>query len=229
MLCQVITVITGQSSYLGLFWGMSKWLATLTGETQGKLLRLLRRSRQTITGLAEALGLTDNAVRLHISALRRDGFVEDVGTMRDTGGKPARLYGLSREGEELFPKAYAQVLQALVEESMRRDGRERTVELLRAIGSRLAASAPRAGDVKHRVQAAAAALRSLGADVDIQRTSEGWRLRGYGCPLAAVSAETPEVCELAKALVEEITGAAVTECCERGENDNPRCAFAIAD
>ncbi len=153
MLCQVITVITGQSSYSALFWGMSKSLATLTGETQGKLLRLLRRSRQTITGLAEAVGLTDNAVRLHISALRRDGFVEDVGTMRDTGGKPARLYGLSREGEELFPKAYAQVLQALVEESMRRDGRERTVELLRAIGSRLAASAPRAGDVKHRVHA----------------------------------------------------------------------------
>src|SRR5229473_1970370 len=159
MLCQVITTITRQSSDLGLFWGMSKWLATLTGETQGKLLRLLRRSRQTITGLAEALG--------------RDGFVADVGTMRDTGGKPARLYGLSREGEELFPKAYAQVLQAVVEESMRRDGRERTVELLRAIGSRLAASAPRAGDVKHRVQAAAAAFRALGTDVEIQRTSDG--------------------------------------------------------
>ncbi len=207
---------------------MSNWLATLTGETQGKLLRLLRRSRQTITGLAEALGLTDNAVRLHISALRRDGFVEDVGTMRDTGGKPARLYGLSREGEELFPKAYAQVLQALVDESLRRDGRARTVELLRAIGTRLGAGQRSDGDVKRRVQAAAAAFRALGTDVEIQRTPEGWRLRGHGCPLAAVSAETPEVCELGKALVEEITGASVTECCERGEGENPRCAFAIA-
>src|SRR6266849_7282121 len=192
---------------------MSKSLATLTGETQGKLLRLLRRSRQTITGLAEAVGLTDNAVRLHISALRRDGFVEDVGTMRDTGGKPARLYGLSREGEELFPKAYAQVLQTLVQESLRRDGRERTVELLRAIGTRLAAGSPREGDVKRRVQAAAAALRALGTDAEIQRTPQGWLLRGHGCPLAAVSAETPEVCELGKALVQEITGATVTESC----------------
>ena len=121
-LCQVIAVITRQSNGLGLFWGMTNSRATLTGETQSKLLGLLRRSRQTITGLAKALGLTDNAVRLHISALRCDGFVEDVGTMRDTGGKPARLYGLSREGEELFPKAYAQVLQALVEESLSRDG-----------------------------------------------------------------------------------------------------------
>ncbi len=212
----------------GYFGGMTQSRATLTGETQSKLLGLLRRARQTITGLAAALGLTDNAVRLHISALRRDGFVEDVGTMRDTGGKPARLYGLTREGEELFPKAYALVLQTLVQESLRRDGRARTVELLRAIGTRLAAGTPREGDVKQRVQAAAAAFRALGADVEIQRTREGWRLRGHGCPLAAVSAGTPEICELGKALVKEITGASVTECCERGAGDNPRCTFAIA-
>jgi predicted ArsR family transcriptional regulator len=82
--------------------------------------------------------------------------------------------------------------------------------------------------MKHRVQAAAAAFRALGADVEVQRTSHGWNLRGHGCPLAAVSAETPEVCELGKALVEEITGAPVSECCERVVGENPRCAFAIA-
>ena len=72
---------------------MTNWLARLTGETQARVLGLLRRSRQSITGLARALRLTDNAVRMHIAALRRDGIVEDVGTQRDTGGKPARLYG----------------------------------------------------------------------------------------------------------------------------------------
>src|SRR5438094_753829 len=88
---------------------MTNWLERLIGETQLRLLGLLRRSRQTITSLAEALGLTDNAVRMHIAALHRDGIVEQVGTQRDTGGKPARLYGLTRAGEELFPKAYALV------------------------------------------------------------------------------------------------------------------------
>ena len=204
---------------------MPNWLDTLIGETQARLLRLLRRSRQTITDLAEALGLTDNAVRLHVAALRRDGIVEDVGIRRDTGGKPARMYGLTRAGEELFPKAYAPVLQALVEESIRRDGKERTVELLRAIGARLGAGARRE-TVKQRVEAAAAALRGLGADIEIERTSEGWRLQGYACPLSAVTSERPEVCELGKALVQEITGVAVAECCEHGEH--PHCAFAIA-
>ena len=89
---------------------MTNWVERLTGETRAQLLRLLRRSRQTITALADAVGLTDNAVRTHVAALERDGLVEPVGTQRDTGGKPARVYALTGEGEELFPKAYALVL-----------------------------------------------------------------------------------------------------------------------
>jgi len=54
----------------------------------------------------------------------------------------------------------------------------------------------------------------------------GWRLKGYGCPLSAVTAGRPEVCALAQALVEEITGRPVTECCDRGAR--PRCGFQVA-
>jgi len=205
---------------------VTNWLERLTGETQARLLGLLRRSRQTITSLAHALRLTDNAVRLHIAALRRDGIVEDVGAQRDTGGKPARLYGLTREGEELFPKAYALVLGKLVEEIVRTQGRERAVELLRAVGAQAAASARTATNPQQRLEAAAAVFRDLGADVLVDKTTEGWRLQAYGCPLSAVTADHPEMCELGKALVEEAVGAPVTECCERGEH--PRCGFTIA-
>jgi len=98
---------------------MSNWLQRFVGETQVEMLRLLRRSRQTITSLADALRLTDNAVRTHVAALERQGVVEHVGIQRDTGGKPARIYDLTSEGEELFPKAYALVLGGLVEEIAR--------------------------------------------------------------------------------------------------------------
>lgn len=204
---------------------MPNWVERLTGETRAKLLHLLRRSGQTITGLADALRLTDNAVRTHIAALERDGIVEHVGTQRDTGGKPARVYALTGEGEELFPKAYALVLGTLVEEIARKDGPERATELLGAVGRRAASGAASPADPEARVASAAAALRRLGGDIDVQRTERGWRLQGYGCPLSAVTATHPEVCALAKALVEEITGQPVTECCER--SDRPRCAFRI--
>jgi predicted ArsR family transcriptional regulator len=204
---------------------MPNWLQRLTGDTRPEMLRLLRRSRQTITSLANALRLTDNAVRTHVAALERDGIVEHVGTQRDTGGKPARVYELTREGEELFPKAYALVLGKLVEEIARAEGRPRALALLREVGRQVAATVPPAEGAEGRVQAAAAALRGLGGDVEVQRTDGGWRLQGYGCPLSAVTAGHPEVCALAQALVEEITGAPVTECCDR--EGRPRCGFRV--
>ncbi|HET9386897.1 MAG TPA: ArsR family transcriptional regulator [Gemmatimonadales bacterium] len=205
---------------------MPPWFARLLGETQARVLGLLRRSHQTITGLADALGLTDNAVRMHIAALHRDGIVEQVGTLRDTGGKPARLYGLTREGEELFPKAYALVLGKLVAEIVRTHGRDRAVKLLRAVGVQAAASAPRGTNLKRRLEAAAQLFRDLGSDAEVEKTAEGWRLQAYGCPLSAVTAGHPELCELGKALVEEVAGEPVTECCQRGAH--PRCGFEIA-
>ena len=205
---------------------MSNWVERLIGETQVRILGLLRRSRQTITSLAEALGLTDNAVRTHIAALHRDGIVAQVGTERDTGGKPARLYGLTPEGEELFPKAYALVLGTLVEEIIRSQGRARAIELLRSVGAQAAAAAPRGAHPKRRMEAAAQAFRDLGADAEVERAGKGWRLQAYGCPLSAVTAGHPELCELGKALVQEVVGEPVTECCQRG--DHPRCAFEIA-
>ena len=205
---------------------MSNWLQRFVGETQVEMLRLLRRSRQTITSLADALRLTDNAVRTHVAALEREGVVEHVGTQRDTGGKPARIYDLTSEGEELFPKAYALVLGGLVEEIARSEGEGRAVELLRAVGRRVGAGVPASDGTEARAKAAAAALRSLGGDLEVTAADGGWRLKGYGCPLSAVTAGRPEVCALAQAFVEEVTGRPVTECCDR--EGRPRCAFQVA-
>ena len=201
-------------------------LAKLLGETQVKMLLRLRRSSGTIAELAEELELTDNAVRTHAAALEGQGLIEPAGTRREARGKPARVYGLTRAGEELFPKAYALVLGELVEEVSRSEGRERAVELLRAVGERVAPAPPAGKDLKARVQAAAGALRGLGGDLEVVREDRGWLLQGYGCPLSAVAAGHPEVCALARALVEEVTGQKVTEACDRSER--PRCAFRIS-
>jgi predicted ArsR family transcriptional regulator len=206
---------------------MPNWVERFAGETRAQLLGLLRRSRQTITALADSLGLTDNAVRTHVAALERDGMVKQVSTQRDTGGKPARVYALTNEGEELFPKAYALVLGQLVDEIARVEGWDRAAGLLRAVGRRVGSGAAAPSDLQGRVAVAAAALRGLGGDVEIQRTERGYELQGYGCPLSAVTAEHPQVCALAQALVEEITGQPVIECCDQSER--PRCRFRIED
>ena len=205
---------------------MKNWLQKLTGETQFGLVALLRRSRQTINSLADSLRLTDNAVRNHIAVLSRDGIVEDAGVHRDTGGKPARMYALTAEGEELFPKAYALVLGKLIDEMVRSVGRDRSIELLRATGARMAAGTNTSAEQAERVQDAAAILRSVGADIDVVQTEKGWTLQGYGCPLSAVTSHREEACALVTSIVEEATGAPrVAECCQRGSR--PKCRFDI--
>ncbi|HEY2806187.1 MAG TPA: hypothetical protein VGI92_10055 [Gemmatimonadales bacterium] len=201
------------------------WMDRLVGDTRGRLIGLMRRSRRTIGELSQTLGLTDNAVRTHVAGLERDGIVEPAGSNPAERGKPARLYALTAEGEELFPKAYALILGGLVDEIDRTQGRDKAVRLLQSVGRGAVAGMKPAADLGGRVNAAAGVLRELGGDVDVSRTAAGWRIQGYGCPLSAVTAEHPQVCELARALVEEVTGEPVTECCEHGAR--PRCAFEL--
>ncbi|HEX6927265.1 MAG TPA: ArsR family transcriptional regulator [Longimicrobiaceae bacterium] len=201
------------------------WIGRLLGGTRAQLLRLLRRSRRSINELAAGLGITDNAVRTHIASMQRDGMVRSAGVERGTGGKPAQLYEITPEAEEMFPKAYGTILNLLLDLLQERIGPEEVRELLREAGIRAAGVAPPDGSEEERVQLAADVLRRLGGDVEVERVPEGWRIRGFGCPLSGVVREHEEACSLAESLVERVSGLPARECCERGER--PRCSFLI--
>ena len=81
--------------------------------TRGRVVTLLRRSGHTVEELARELGLTNNGVRAHLATLERDGIVRRSGVVRreSGGGKPAYLYELTPEAEDLFPKAYEPALR----------------------------------------------------------------------------------------------------------------------
>lgn len=202
------------------------WLATLAGETRTRVLRLVRGAARSINDLADALGITDNAVRGHVAALERDGLVRQAGSDRATGGKPARLYELTPEAEELFPKAYALVLAEFVRALRDEQGDEAAVAWLRRVGRRLGAGvvAPDA-DMAARLAAARAVLESIGGTAEVRAAEGGWTITAQGCPLAAVVSADPEVCALAESLVAEVTARPVREFCDRSAR--PRCAFRV--
>jgi predicted ArsR family transcriptional regulator len=202
------------------------WLMTLVGETRSRLLRLVRGASRSINELADALDITDNAVRTHVAALERDGLVQQAGSDRTTGGKPARLYELTAQAEELFPKAYALVLTEFVQAMRAERGDEAAVAWLRRVGRRLGANAAHAqADGPARVAAAAALLESIGGSVEVQESADGWTLRSHGCPLSGAVSEDPDVCALAESLVAEVTGRRVVEMCDK--TARPRCAFQV--
>ena len=108
----------------------SRWNTKFFASTRGQIITLLRRATRTVEELAQTLGLTDNAVRAHLSSLERDGLVEQSGVRRGSG-KPSFTYDLSAEAERLFPKPYTAVLSALLDVLSEEISTEQIENLLR--------------------------------------------------------------------------------------------------
>ncbi len=207
---------------------VTRWNQRFFESSRGRVLTLLRRGSQTVDELAAAIGVSDNAVRPHLASLERDGIVRQRG-VRPTGpegGKPAYIYEVAPEAEQLFTKAYIPVLTQLVGVLEERMTPEALETLLREVGRRLgAASSPRMGDLRARAESAAAVLTELGGVVDVEESEGALLLRGYACPLADAVRAHPSTCHLVESLVSEIVGRPMRECCEKG--DRPRCRLLV--
>lgn len=197
--------------------------------TRGRVVGLLRGKSGTVTELAEALRLTDNAVRAHLLSLERDGLVRQSGVQRGAR-KPHFAYELTDEAERLFPKAYDALLNQLITTLKGRLPPSAIEDVLREVGRSLAARhAPDGGadNLESRLGNVLEILKAIGGTPFLE--SEGGKIviRSGGCPLAAAVVEHPEVCELAEALVAEVVGLPVRESCHRA--DSPKCRFEIGE
>jgi predicted ArsR family transcriptional regulator len=194
--------------------------------TRGRVLALLRKEAMTVDDIAARLELTDNAVRLHLTSLERDGLVRSVGVRRGGPGKPAVLYGVDAHADTELSRAYAPVVAALTDELATRLSPRELRTVFRKTGERLAADAPRPeGSLLARARAAARWLTQLGAAVSVQEDGDDVVLRGEGCPISAVVGSHREACAAVESAVAAVTGATVREQCERGER--PRCRMRL--
>jgi predicted ArsR family transcriptional regulator len=214
---------------------MNHPLAKPDGPTRAQILTLLRRGAKTVEELAQAVGVTDNAVRLHLTALERDGLVRSLGVRREgTVGKPATLYGVPPEADATFSRAYEPLLTTLLVTLAGRLGEGELSELLRDVGRQLASASPaNATNLEERVRTAASVLDSLGGDTVIEHVSGpapddpgAWMLRGFACPLSRSVSACPPLCVAVEELVAGITGGKVQERCDRAES--PRCSFLVS-
>lgn len=196
---------------------------------RGRIVVLLRRSGLTVDELAQELGLTNNGVRAHLAVLERDGVVRQRGVVRreSGGGKPAYVYELTPEAEDLFPKAYEPVLQRLLDVLAQRLGPGEAEALLRAVGRLMAEgqAAPTDGP-RARLEATVRVLNELGGLAELEEHDGALIIRGYSCPLATVTPDHPEVCRMVETLINELAGVPVRERCDR--RARPRCCFEMA-
>ena len=199
-------------------------------KTRARVIELLRGGRKTVDELAGSLGLTDNAVRMHLAGLERAGLVRAEGVRRSgMAGKPATIYEIAPEAEPGFSRAYAPVLATLVEVLGERLNEHELEEVMRAVGRRLASGQPvLTGSLPKRVKAAGALLDQLGAVTTVESANgNGAVMRGAGCPLGVAVLENPAVCHAVQELLSVLVGSAVVESCDRSAR--PACRFEFPE
>lgn len=204
------------------------WNKRFFTSTRGQVVTLLRKRSATVDELAETLGLTDNAVRAHLSALERDGLVQQAGVRRGVS-KPSFVYRLTRDAQRIFPKADGPTLRHLLDVLVNRLSQRDLREIIDQTGEAAAAQFPAAqGTLHERVQQSVGLLEELGGLADVEVSESGYLIRGFSCPYAATAPGQPAVCQLAAAFLADYIDAPVEARCAISDEDTaPRCLFEI--
>jgi predicted ArsR family transcriptional regulator len=206
---------------------LPSWNKRLLSSTRGRIIVLLRSSSQTVTELAEALDVTDNAIRAHLATLERDGLVQQSGTKAGTR-KPHHEYELTAEAEQLFPKSLGLIfnhfLTVLGEQLSPQDADELFAEVARRLAKQTAEKV-KTRSLEERAQAVIELVSNLGGLAMVKKYPDHFLIHGVSCPFADIACEHEKVCEMVAKLISEIAQAPVLERCKRGEK--VQCNFEI--
>jgi predicted ArsR family transcriptional regulator len=203
------------------------WNRRFWASTRGRIVSLLRRGTSTVNEMAEALSLTDNAIRAHLAVLERDGLVQVSGTRPGTR-RPTSTYALTPEAEQLFPKIYGPVLRHLVEVLSERLPARKVDEIVRDAGQRMAENqrlAVTGKGLRERIRQTVAVLREWGGMAELEETNGRAAIRCFDCPVAVAAAGHPEICRLVETVVASLVRAPVRQHCQT--EPVPQCYFEI--
>ncbi|MBS0194652.1 MAG: helix-turn-helix domain-containing protein [Proteobacteria bacterium] len=203
------------------------------GDTQRKLLRTLlsRPQGATIEDLCAALGISHNAVRQHLTALRARGFVEP-GEAIASGGRPRAVYVLLPAGHDLFPRNYALLAQGMIEYLYAHGGVPAVQGMLTDLGARLGKQAASrlaaAGDPSQATHLLAEQLDTLGYEAEVTQADGHSEVQAWNCVFHSLARAHPDVCRFDLAFMAQATGRSVqrTACMLHGQ---PACRFRLGE
>ncbi len=199
-------------------------MAEQFGETRGRLMRHLLRHKTgaSIDELARTAGVTRTAVRQHLASLLGDGLVADGGE-RPSGGRPQRLFVLTAEGRESFPRRYSWFAQLLIEAIAKEHGsaglRLRLAKIASAVVAQLQQRSPGLASRKQKVEKLSEVMDELGYDARTGANMGGApTIEADNCIFHELAMKNPEVCQFDLALLSGFSGSKVElhECMARG-------------
>ncbi len=197
----------------------------------GKVLKAIQlRGQASIKDLADDMGVTPSAVRMHITQLKATGAVE-ADKVREGVGRPYFVYSVTPEAHNLFYKDYGDLARLLLQEVAEMQEVEALQGVLRRVSDRLAdlyREQVGGRELVDRVRAWAELLDERGVTVEIERSDEGFVVREFGCPYQNVALENRAVCEMERQVMARLleSGVKLTQCVLDGHHG---CRFVVSD
>ena len=182
----------------------------------GQIVEYLQRSGSaTIKELESVLGVTTNAVRLHLNSLLGEGYIERR-RVSEGVGRPHYAYFATAKVNELFACHCDDLALTLLQEVFALEGAEKTGHLLGRVSERLATryeQTVRSTVLQERVEELATALNGRGVLADasvVEENGDDVVLKTYNCPFHELATEHREVCAMDQSMMEKVLGAEVS-------------------
>ena len=207
-----------------------------TGErkTRRRIVKLLKTDGPLGSAqLAERLGLTAMAVRLHLYALQSEGLVAAEDRPVPVG-RPAKSWRLTREADRHFPEAYAELSVALIDAMQETFGAEGLSRVLVSRCARQQAEYAKrirpADPLEKRLKDLAQVRTEEGymAEVRPEEEGGGFLLVENHCPICAAANACQGFCSTELELFRSALGpGAEVERVEHIVSGDRRCAYRV--
>ncbi|MFL0402511.1 helix-turn-helix transcriptional regulator [Bacillus nitratireducens] len=202
--------------------------------TKEEIIQLLKvKGEHTVAELAEALEITEMAIRRHLSKLENDELIYSK-MVRQHIGRPTYLYGISQKGEDTFPKEYKQFAIDMLED-LARMGDEKILryvlkERTKRMEEQLQKRVSNQKNLAYKVQEIAAMQEKNGYMVQIKRDGENsFVIEKQNCPLKEIAERFPQVCEDEKEMYNRLfAGADVKTLANMCEGDCS-CSYQVKE
>ncbi|MCF6278446.1 MAG: helix-turn-helix domain-containing protein [Anaerolineales bacterium] len=189
-----------------------------------------KRRVASAADIARDLGMTSANARHHLAILQEGGQLEVVGKrpagMR--GGRPVKIYGLSRGilGDGL-PLLAEHLLDAWLGSAPEPEQKSRLEDLAKRLANLPASDA--GVSLMVRLAAVVKNLNKLGYHARWEAHADGPRIILEHCPYAAIIHARPELCQMDAALLAEYLDRHVTQIAklEGDETGRPYCVFVV--
>lgn len=193
------------------------------------LTNLKTHGPMSVSNISKKVGITEMAVRRHLSSLERDDLLK-ITVERQPMGRPSNLYSLTENAEEYFPKLYINMLKDVLKLISEEKGSEGIKDIFTKTMNKkkeeLYSEMYKLTNLKDKVNFILEKQTSTDFMIEITECENSYEIKQFNCPIIEIAKEYSEACKSEKIIYEDIFETEV-EILHTIAEGNRYCEFSI--